>query len=112
MGEAIAVDGGESPLSAQIIFSAIGKKKEGESALPPEEGEGLQDAAAERPGELPPPMRKLLKKTYPPLSDLRRLPPPPFVPPRTQEFPTLPPKPPKVLPKTEEDKKFFKQRSF
>jgi len=27
MGEAIAVDGGESPLSAQIIFSAIDKKK-------------------------------------------------------------------------------------
>ena len=47
MGEAIAVDGGESPLSAQIIISAIGKKKEGESGLPPEEGEGLQDAAAE-----------------------------------------------------------------
>ena len=65
MREAIAVDGGESPLSAQIIISAIGKKKkkkkEGESALPPEEGEGLQDAAAERPGELPPPLRKPLK---------------------------------------------------
>jgi hypothetical protein len=46
--EAIAVDGGESPLSAQIIISAIEKKKkkEGGSALPPEEGEGLQDAAA------------------------------------------------------------------
>ena len=27
MGEAIAVDGGESPLSAQIIISAIEKKK-------------------------------------------------------------------------------------
>ena len=27
MGEAIAVDGGESPLSAQIIISAIRKKK-------------------------------------------------------------------------------------
>ena len=27
MGEAIAVDGGESPLSAQIIISAIGKKR-------------------------------------------------------------------------------------
>ena len=63
MREAIAVDGGESPLSAQIIISAIGKKKkkEGESALPPKEGEGLQDAAAERPGELPPPLRKPLK---------------------------------------------------
>ena len=36
------VDGGESPLSAQIIISAIEKKKkEGESALPPEEGEDL-----------------------------------------------------------------------
>ena len=64
MGEAIAVDGGESPLSAQIIISAIGKKKkkkEGESALPPEEGEGLQDAAAECPGKLPPPLCKPLK---------------------------------------------------
>ena len=63
MGEAIEVDGGESPLSAQIIISAIGekKKKEGESALPPEEGEGLQDPVAERPGELPPPLRKPLK---------------------------------------------------
>ena len=27
MREAIAMDGGESPLSAQIIISAIGKKK-------------------------------------------------------------------------------------
>ena len=62
MGEAIAVDGGESPLSAQIIISAIGKKKkEGESALPPQEGEGLQGAAAERPGKLPPALRKPLK---------------------------------------------------
>ena len=62
MGEAIEVDGGESPFTAQIIFSAIEeKKKEGESGLPPEEGEGLQDAAAESPGELPPPLRKPLK---------------------------------------------------
>ena len=37
------------------------KKKEGESGLPLEEGEGLQDAAAESPGELPPPLRKPLK---------------------------------------------------
>ena len=63
MGEAIEVDGGESPFTAQIIFSAIEKKKKkvGESGLPPEEGEGLQDAAAESPGELPPPLRKPLK---------------------------------------------------
>ena len=61
MGEAVAVDGGESPLSAQIIISAIGKKKEGESALPPEEGEGLQDAAAELPEELPPSLCKPLR---------------------------------------------------
>ena len=61
MGEAIEVDGGESPFTAQIIFSAIEKKKEGESGLPPKEGEGLQDAAAESPGELPPPLRKPLK---------------------------------------------------
>ena len=45
MGEAIAVDGG-SPPSAQIMFSAIDKEKEGDCALPPEEGEGLQNAAA------------------------------------------------------------------
>lgn len=61
MGEAIAVDGSGSPPSAQIIFSAIDEEKEGDCALPPEEGEGLQDAAAERPGELPPPLRKPLK---------------------------------------------------
>ena len=33
MREAIAVDGGESPLSAQIIISAIGKKKRREKVL-------------------------------------------------------------------------------
>ena len=37
MGEAIAVDGSGSPSSAQIIFSAIDKEKEGDCALPPEE---------------------------------------------------------------------------
>ena len=37
MEEAIEVDGGESPFTAQIIFSAIEeKKKEGESGLPPD----------------------------------------------------------------------------
>ena len=45
------------------------------------------------------------QKTYPPLSDLRPSPPPPFVPSRAQEFPTLPPKPLKVLPKPEKKKK-------
>ena len=45
MGEAIAVDGG-SPPSAQIMFSAIDEVKEGDCALPPKEGEGLQDASA------------------------------------------------------------------
>jgi len=54
----------------------------------------------------------LKKKTYPPLSDLRRSPPPPFAPSRAQEFPTLTPKPLKVLSKPEEDKKFFELRSF
>ena len=48
MGEAMAVDGSGSPPSAQIIFSAIDEEKEGDCALPPEEGEGLQDAAAGR----------------------------------------------------------------
>ena len=73
MGEAIAVDGSGSPPSAQIIFSAIDKGKEGDCALPPEEGEGFQDAAAGRPGEPPPPLHKPLK-IYPTISDLRRLP--------------------------------------
>ena len=61
MGEAIAVDGSGSPPSAQIIFSAIDEEKEGDCALPPEEGEGLQDAVAWRPGEPPPPLHKPLK---------------------------------------------------
>ena len=87
------------------------KKKSAE-----ERGEDLQDTVARHPGELPPPLRKPLKnkqtkKTYPPLSDLRRSPPPPFAPSRAQEFPTLPPKPLKVLPKPEEDK-FFEQWRF
>ena len=72
MGEATAVDGSGSPPSAQIIFSAIDEEKEGDCALPPEEGEGLQDAAAGRPGEPPPPLHKPLK-IYPTISDLRRL---------------------------------------
>ena len=45
MGEATAVDGGSLP-SVQIMFSAIDEEKEGDCALPPEEGEDLQDAAA------------------------------------------------------------------
>ena len=111
MGEAIAVDGG-SPPSAQIMFSAIDEGKEGDCALPPEEVEGLQDAAARGSGKPPPRLRKALK-IYPPLSYLRRPPPPPLVPPRAQEFSTLPPKPPRALPKAEKDKEFFlKQRSF
>ena len=72
MGVAIAVDGG-SPPSAQIMFSAIDKEKKGDCALPPKEGEGLQDAVAGRPGEPPPPLCKPLK-IYPTLSDLRRPP--------------------------------------
>ena len=72
MGEAIAVDGSGSPPSAQIIFSAIDKGKEGDCALPPEKGEGLQDAAAGHPDKPPPPLHKPLK-IYPTISDLRRL---------------------------------------
>ena len=56
--------------------------------------------------------KKKKKKTYPPLSDLRPLLPPPFAPSRAQEFTTLPPKPLEVLLKPEEDKKFFEQWSF
>ena len=71
------------------------------------ERETVRDAVTRRPGALPPSLRKPLKKkrkkTYPPLSDLRPLLPPPFAPSRAQEFPTLPPKPLKVLSKPEED---------
>ena len=74
MGEAIAVDGSGSPPSAQIIFSAIDKRKEGDCALPPEEGEDLQDAAAGRPDKPPPPLLHKPLKIYPTISDLRRLP--------------------------------------
>ena len=85
MGEAIAADGG-SPPSAQITFSAIDEEKEGDCALPPEEGEGLQDAVAGRPGEpLPPPHKPLT--IYPTLSDLRRLPLPPLAPPQGLRLP-------------------------
>ena len=73
MGEAIAMDGSGSPPSTQIIFSAIDKEKEGYCALPPQEGEGLQDAAAGCPGKPPTPLRNPLK-IYPALSDLRRPP--------------------------------------
>ena len=97
----MAVDGVSLPF-VQIMFSAIDEKKEGDCAQPAEEAEGLQDSAAGCPGEPPPPLRKPLK-IYPPLSDLRQSPPPPLVPPRAQEFPTLPPKPPRALPKTEKD---------
>ena len=72
MGEAIAVDGSGSPPSAQIIFSALDEGKEGDCALPPEEGEGLQDAVAGLPDEPPLPLHKPLK-LYPTISDLRRL---------------------------------------
>ena len=81
-------------------------KKRRETALPPEEGEGLQDAVAGRPGEPPTRLCKALK-IYPPLSYLRRPPPPPLVLPRAQEFPILPPKPPRALPKAKKDKEFF-----
>ena len=61
------MDGGGSPPSTQIIFSAIDEQKEGDCALPPEEGEGLQDTAARCPGESPPPLCKPLN-IYPPFS--------------------------------------------
>ena len=73
MGEAIAVVGSGSPPSMQIIFSAIGKEKEGDYIVSPEEGECLQDTAAKRPVELPPPLCKPIK-IYPTFSDLRRPP--------------------------------------
>ena len=61
MGEAIAVDGSGSPPSMQVIFSAIDKEKEGDCALPPKEGEALQDALAGRPGKPPPLLHKPLR---------------------------------------------------
>ena len=90
MGEATAVDAG-SPPSAQIMFSAIDEEKEGDCALPPKEGEDLQDAVARCPREAPPPLHKPLK-IYPSLSDLRRSSLPPFAPPRAKEFPHFAPK--------------------
>ena len=60
MGEAIAVDGG-SPPSVQIMFSALDEEKQGDCALPPEEGEGLQDTVAGHPGKPPLPLHKPLK---------------------------------------------------
>ena len=49
---------------------------------------------------------------YPSLSDLRRSLLPPFVPPRAQEFSTLPPKPPGALPEAEEDKEFSETKEL
>jgi len=77
----MAVDGGGSPLSAQIIFFCHWWRKGGRLCSTSWERRGLQGTAAGRPGEPPAPLRKPLK-TYPPLSDLRRSPPPPFAPPR------------------------------
>ena len=68
--------------------------------IPPEEGEDLQDAAAGRPGEPPPPLRKPLK-IYPTFSDLRR---PPHLrlclPVQFSSFRSVQ-KPPRTLPKVE-----------
>ena len=76
------------------------------------ERRGLTGRCDQVPWQAPSHSAQTFKKTYTPLSDLRRSPPPLFVPSRAQEFPTLPPKPLKVLPKPEEDKKFFEQWSF
>ena len=54
-------------------LSTIDEEKEGDCALPPEKGGGLQGTAAGRPGEPPAPLRKPLK-ICPTISDLRRLP--------------------------------------
>ena len=102
---------GRSPPSVQIMFSAIGEEKEGDCALPLEEGEDLQDAAARCPSEAPPPLHKPLK-IYASLSDLRRLLPPLLPPPRAQEFPTSPPKPPRTLPEAEKDKEFSETKEL
>ena len=114
MGEATEVDGG-SPPSVQIMLSVTDKKKKkkkvGDCALPPEEREDLKDAVAGHPSKAPPPLRKPLKM-YPSLSDLRRSLLPPFVPPRAQEFPTLPQSLPEHCLRLRKIKSFLKQRSF
>ena len=61
--------------------------------------------------EGPPPLHKPLT-IYPLLSDLRQSLLPPFVPPRAQEFPTLPSKPPRALPEAEEDKEFSETKEL
>ncbi|KAI4561740.1 hypothetical protein MJG53_016794, partial [Ovis ammon polii x Ovis aries] len=53
-----------------IMFPPTDEEKDGACARPPEEGGGLQDAAAGDPSEPLPPLRKPLK-IYPPLSDFR-----------------------------------------
>ena len=103
MGEATAVDGGSLP-SVQIMFSAIDEEKEGDCALPPEEGRTCRTL---QPGALGKPL-----KIYPSVSDLRQSPPPPFVPPRAQEFPTLPQSLPEHCLRLRKIKSFLKQRSF
>ena len=110
MGEAAAVNGG-SPLSVQIMFSATDEEEERDCALPPEEGKDLPDTAAGHPSEPPPALRKPLN-IYPPLSHLRQSPLLPFVPPRAQEFPSLPPKPPRALPEAEEDEDFSETKKL
>ena len=83
IGEAIVV-GGRSPLLGRSYFLPLMSKKEGDCALPPEEGGSLQDPTAQHPGEPPTPLHKPLKP-YPPLSDLRRSPPPLFAPPKASQ---------------------------
>ena len=58
-----------------------------------------------------PPLHKPLK-IYPSLSDLRQWPLPPFAPHRAQEFPTLPPKPPKTLSEAEKEKEFSETKEL
>ena len=98
-------------LLCRSYFLPLANKRR--DTIPPEEGEDLQDAVARRPGKPPPPLHKPLK-IYLTFSDLRR--PPHRHPhlhlPRAYEFPTLPPKPPRALPKAEKGKKFFEQSNF
>ena len=71
----------------------------------------MQDTVVGRPSEAPPPICKPLE-IYPSLSNLRRSLLPPFVPPRAQEFPTLPPKPPRALLEAEENKEFSETKEL
>ena len=63
MGEAIEVDGGESPFTAQIIFSAIEEKKKGGRKWSTSRGRrGLTGRCGREPWRAPSPSAQTFKK--------------------------------------------------